>query len=293
MQRILMLSLVLAVSLVLGVSSFTLFTPSTAASEPFPACNRVDPTNRQLVTQGRQLFSDAHVFSQKQPFRACITCHGGPALTDNENHTIAPTGSAAVTFPRSTPSLLQHLGQTAPYAWDGRAACLQRAAFGAITSPVESDGVVPATAQGQAQLDALAAYLLSLQPPAPLRNLDPQKVARGQAVFTTKPCASCHAGPAFTDRQLHNHNLGDGDPGAGLIGTGSQGEFDTPQLRGVRLSAPYFHNGRNGIPADSATPVATEPRAALRQVVEFYNVQRNLQLTEQEKDDLVEFLMSL
>src|SRR5919202_2892552 len=125
MQRILMLSLVLAVSLVLGVSSFTLFAPPTAASEPFPACNRVDPTNRQLVTQGRQLFSDAHVFSQKQPFRACITCHGGPALTDNENHTIAPTGSAAVTFPRSTPSLLQNLDQTAPYTWDGRAACLQ------------------------------------------------------------------------------------------------------------------------------------------------------------------------
>jgi cytochrome c peroxidase len=276
-----------------GVGLFLVAAYPLVAQTPFPACNPVNPQDKQLVAQGRHLFADAHVFNQKQPFRACITCHRGPNLTDNQNHTIAPTGDAARTFPRSTPSLRQRLSQTGPYTWDGRAQCLQQAAFGAITSPVESNGTVSPDAAGQAQLDALAAYLLSIQPPKPLTTLDPNAVERGKVVFDSKPCASCHAGRDFTDNQLHNHSLGDQDPGAALVGTGGVGAFDTPSLRGIRVSAPYFHNGRNGIPAGSTTPVATDPRQALRQVVEFYDTQFGLGLTEQQKRDLVEFLMSL
>jgi hypothetical protein len=64
-----------------------------------------------------------------------------------------------------------------------------------------------------------------------------------------------------------------------------------PGLRNVELTAPYFHNGG---------------QLTLEQVVEFYNRGgdfnngpdqdpdiRNLELTEQEKDDLVAFLIAL
>jgi cytochrome c peroxidase len=75
--------------------------------------------------------------------------------------------------------------------------------------------------------------------------------------------------------------------------TSTKGAFKVPTLRNVELTAPYFHNGG---------------QLTLRQVVEFYNRggdfrERNSQfvdfeigkigLTEQEINDLVEFLKSL
>lgn len=74
-------------------------------------------------------------------------------------------------------------------------------------------------------------------------------------------------------------------PSNALIG--ADGDFKTPGLRNVELTAPYFHNGGH---------------LTLRQVVEFYNrggdfrqgnALRPLGLTEAEKDDLVAFLTAL
>jgi cytochrome c peroxidase len=70
---------------------------------------------------------------------------------------------------------------------------------------------------------------------------------------------------------------------------GADGDFKTPGLRNVELTAPYFHNGG---------------QLTLRQVVEFYNrggdfrqgnalIPIDPPLTESEKDDLVGFLTSL
>ncbi len=288
-------------ALLMGVSILALCAAPVAARPDFPGCNRVDPTDRRLVAEGEALFHDPRIFHQRGPFPACADCHpAGGAFTDNRNHQVAPAQShkgkpgpdLSVTVPRQTPGLL-HLGQTAPYTWDGRAACLQEATFGAITSPLEMGGKVSQGTKGQAQLDAITAYLLTLAPPPPLTDRDPAKVARGEAIFNRPTaCIRCHTGPNLTDNQLHNHGIGDDDPGAGLVGTGPRGAFNTPQLRGIRLSAPYFHNGRNGIPEGSALPVATDPAGALRQAVEFYNSHFNLQLSDQDMSDLVEFLLS-
>ena len=289
-------------ALLLGLSLLALCAAPVTAQPDFPRCNRVDPTDRRLVAQGEALFHDPRIFHQRGPFPACADCHpAANAFTDNRNHQVAPALShrgrprpdPSATFPRQTPSLLQHAGQTAPYTWDGRAACLQEATFGAITSPLEMGGHLSLGQKGQAQLDAIAAYLLSLRPPPPLTDRDPAKVARGAAIFNRPTaCVRCHTGPELTDNRLHDHGIGDGDPGAGLVGTGPLGAFNTPPLRGIRLSAPYFHNGRNGLPAGSAIPVATDPEGALRQVVEFYNSHFNLQLSDRDMRDLVDFLLS-
>lgn len=70
------------------------------------------------------------------------------------------------------------------------------------------------------------------------------------------------------------------DPGRALI-TGKCkdiGKFKGPVLRGLSARAPYFHNGS---------------AATLNDAVEFYNTRFNLNLTEQEKADLVAFLQTL
>src|SRR3954447_7552038 len=157
--------------------------------------------------------------------------------------------------------------------------------------------------------------------------------ARGLNVFeTTGKCTECHNGPAITeattldvaaDRTAQLDKAGRwtdtgflnigvpppaDDPGIGGVdGTAAakplsiarlaqlsplavDGAFKIPGLRNVELTAPYFHNGGE---------------MTLRQVVDFYsrggdfdNAEKSpnldtLNLSEQDKNDLVEFLKSL
>jgi hypothetical protein len=70
------------------------------------------------------------------------------------------------------------------------------------------------------------------------------------------------------------------DPGKALI-SGKCADFNRikgPILRGLAARAPYFHNGS---------------AADLHEVVNFYNQRFNMQLTEEQKSDLVAFLNSL
>jgi hypothetical protein len=70
------------------------------------------------------------------------------------------------------------------------------------------------------------------------------------------------------------------DPGRALL-TGRWkdiGKFKGPVLRGLASRAPYFHDGS---------------AATLDDLVDFYDTRFNIGLTDQEKDDLVEFLKAL
>ena len=77
-----------------------------------------------------------------------------------------------------------------------------------------------------------------------------------------------------------------GRPGEGLTSAplscydniARTGFMKVPSLRNIALTAPYFHNGA---------------AASLNHVVEFYNQRFNLNLTEQQKSDLVAFLQTL
>lgn len=158
----------------------------------------------------------------------------------------------------------------------------------------------------------------------------PDAAKRGLAIFIGKgSCSVCHAGPAFTNGEFHDTGVpffiepGRVDPGrhAGirkllasrdnLLGpynddptrasaTGTRhvalehrnfGEFKTPTLRNLALTAPYMHNGR---------------LATLRDVVDHYStvspdrlhsdgeaILKPLRLSEQEARDLIAFLESL
>ena len=133
-----------------------------------------------------------------------------------------------------------------------------------------------------AELDALAAFVESLQPkPSPFRHPDgtlPPEAERGQAVFERADvgCADCHVPPLFSDLRVHDIGTGNG-PGE-LLGPG----FDTPSLRGVWHTAPYLHDGR---------------ASTLQEVFITHNPANQhghtSHLSEAELHDLVAFLLSL
>jgi cytochrome c peroxidase len=119
-----------------------------------------------------------------------------------------------------------------------------------------------------------------------------QAEARGQGVFNQSSCNVCHAGALFSDNQFHNIGLRPATEDTGRFQvTGANnniGEFRTPSLRNVELRGPYMHNGHF---------------STLEEVVEFYNrggdfnapniphnLIRPLNLTAQQKSDLVAFL---
>ncbi len=113
--------------------------------------------------------------------------------------------------------------------------------------PHPPDG--PPNAGRSEALDALAAYVSSLDvaPVSPFESDD--AVARGRAVFFDPEvgCARCHAGARFTDSSFEapiRHDVGTLRPSSGArLGSPLDG-LDTPSLIGVWASAPYLHDGR-------------------------------------------------
>lgn len=147
-------------------------------------------------------------------------------------------------------------------------------------NPLERGSQVHAMAEFQAILDF---------PPAPkLRwdgKLDPAKATeaelRGQEVFFGKgQCATCHQAPYYTDNLMHDLKVERFFEEQDVNGrwASADGPIKTFPLRGIKDSPPYLHDGRLLTLADT---------------VEFFNLVLELKLTEQEKKDLVAFLLAL
>jgi hypothetical protein len=116
-------------------------------------------------------------------------------------------------------------------------------------------------------------------PPAPklgpMGKLIPAKATeqelRGEALFWGKAeCSQCHSGPAFVDDYMHDLQVE-----RFYVGR-PEGPIKTFPLRGIKDSPPYLHDGRAPTLADT---------------VEFFNLVLELRLSEQEKQDLVAFLL--
>lgn len=126
-------------------------------------------------------------------------------------------------------------------------------------------------------------------PPAPkltvTGKLDPRLATaaelRGQAVFNGKgQCISCHAPPYFSDNLMHNlktERFFKPQTINGIKAVGD-GPIKTLQLRGIKESPPYLHDGR---------------LLTLEDTVEFFNLVLETHLNTQEKSDLVAFLRTL
>ncbi|WP_146657888.1 c-type cytochrome [Enhygromyxa salina] len=132
-----------------------------------------------------------------------------------------------------TPILAGRVGDTAPYKWDGQDPTLSRS----LRHTMERLGggelvgwTMPLKLLSDAEVDAMIAYIKSLEPPRPRKPKDEQAVARGRAVFEAEACDGCHAGAKLVDGSQHALDT-------------TLGQVDTPSLLGLSNSRPYYHDG--------------------------------------------------
>jgi DNA-binding beta-propeller fold protein YncE len=107
-------------------------------------------------------------------------------------------------------------------------------------------------------LDALAAYVSSLGRDSvrrsPFRAADGSMTVAGiagETIFQREGCATCHAPPEFTDSTANTlRNVGTLRLSSGFRRGEVLTGIDTPTLRGIWASAPYFHDGSAATLAD-------------------------------------------
>jgi len=182
------------------------------------------------VAQGRALFHQTGDHRISGDGRACASCH--PDGRDDGLVWATPDG------PRQTPTLAGRLSGTAPYGWNGARSTVKKH----VASTLKRLG---GTGLDDPSLEALVAYCITMDAPpraAEAKQEEPEPAtlaAEGRDLFASSStgCASCHSTDGtFTDGSAHDvKSKAKGDP---------HRRFDTPSLRFVSGTAPYFHDGR-------------------------------------------------
>jgi YVTN family beta-propeller protein len=199
------------------------------------------PMDEQVLL-GKRLFNDAaNPALARDQWISCATCHFD-GMHDARTWVDFPDG------PRNTPSLLG-VRDTLPIHWSGDLDELQDVELtiraiqngtGLVAGSAHDSLGVPYTGLSD-ELDALAAYLVALEPVSLPSDLNLTGQSEGKEVFEQLGCATCHAAPLYTDLSMHDVGTGNAARERNTHGRGTT--FDTPSLRGVRLTGPYFHDG--------------------------------------------------
>jgi DNA-binding beta-propeller fold protein YncE len=173
---------------------------------------------------GRALFHASGDKRIARDGRACASCH--PDGRDDGLVWPTPDG------PRQPPMLAGRLEGTAPYSWsDAHATVSEHLA--------QTFKLLGGKGLDARSREALVAYVSALPGPRrPERGGDP-RAERGRALFADPGvgCTACHREEsAWTDGSMH-------DVSSRAAGDTSS-KFDTPSLRFVGGTAPYFHDGR-------------------------------------------------
>jgi len=283
-----------------------------------------NPMTMEGVALGKKLFHDPILSGDGS--QSCASCHlQSAAFSDTNRFSKGIDGS----FGDRNASTIVNAGWNASNFWDGRAITLEDQAFDPVVNPIEMNNswenventlnadvtykelfrkvfninkidsihVVMAIAQFERTLiSANSRYDKYLRQELQLTSSE----LNGYVIFNTEKgdCFHCHGTEMFMDNLFHNNGL-DSEPflDVGLaIVTGlnsDNGKFKTPTLRNIEFSSPYMHDGRF---------------STLEEVIEHYNSGGNhsstvdplmkklgvgLELTNQEKQDLIAFLKTL
>jgi len=284
----------------------------------WPKDNRYSAAKAEL---GRDLYYDKRISADETI--SCATCHEPKyAFTDG-----APvsTGIDGKKGNRSAPTVINRAFSLAQF-WDGRATTLEEQVKGPMANPIEmgnSHEMVVASLKGipgyramfaaafgsdEITIDRAAMAIATfertiLSGNAPYdrykkgdkKAMTPEQV-RGMSVFVDKAkCDRCHENFNFTLNAYANLGVGTDkpDPDVGRFAITKDPRdwavFKVPTLREIEHTAPYMHDGS---------------LKTLEEVVDFYdkggipnkNLDPNikkLNLTDQDKKDLVAFLKAL
>lgn len=242
--------------------------PTGVSPPPVPAGN---PMSAVKVALGRRLFYDADLsidgtmscascheqkraFADGNPTRPGVHGDAGrrnvpglanvawlPSLTWADARVTTLEDQASIPILGLTPvEMGMHGGEREITHRLSRDACYRRhfrAAFPERRGRIDMTSVAMALASFQRSM-------VSFDAPADRNTLSPQGDA-GRALFA-RACASCHAGPNFTDGSFHAIlPLSSEDRGlAEVTGeSGDEGRFRTPSLRNVAVTGPWFHDG--------------------------------------------------
>jgi len=282
---------------------------------PFPDDNGFSKEKELL---GRTLFFDPRLSGSRSI--ACSSCHNpGFAWGDGLPKAI---GAGMKVLGRRSPTILNSAWAELLF-WDGRADSLEQQALGPIAAPGEMNQDLDAMV---ATIKAISEYSPLFEKAYPGEPISSGTVAKALATFErtivsaqapfdewiagrenaisddaksgfdlfngSAGCAKCHTEWLLSDGGFHDIGIEGTDPGRSknLPLAAMQSAFKTPTLRNIDRRAPYMHDGSE---------------ATLEQVVEFYNQGgkarrpslapeiKPLNLTLQEKRQLVEFLKSL
>lgn len=279
-----------------------------------------NPYSDAKAKLGRYLFFDKRLSADSTI--SCASCHD-PKFAFGD-HTAFSTGVRGQKGKRNSPTLINRAFSVAQF-WDGRSTTLEEQVKEPIEDPLSmgsSQAAAVATigriagyralfakafGSDQVTIDRIAMAIATfertiLSGNAPYdrymggdkRAMTPQQV-RGMAVFDRVLCGHCHEGPNFTMNAYKNIGIGLDQPNPDLgrysVTKDEQdwGAFKVPTLREVEHTAPYMHDGS---------------LKTLFQVVDFYDKggipnknldphMQKLNLTGQEKNDLVAFLRAL
>jgi DNA-binding beta-propeller fold protein YncE/mono/diheme cytochrome c family protein len=183
----------------------------------------------KAAREGRELFHRSADDRMSSNGMACASCH-----PDGRDDGITWSTSSG---PRQTLMLAGRMEETAPYGWRGQQKDLPEYLSHTIAR-LGGYGLEPQA------LTALEAFVESVPPPPAPALIDErarekdEAVARGRELFfdVEQGCARCHVDAVGTDKKLHD------------VGSRAQADdaanFDTPTLRFIGKTAPYFHDGR-------------------------------------------------
>jgi cytochrome c peroxidase len=294
-------------------------TPLGLPPVPVPADN---PPTAETVALGKKLYFDTKLSADQT--LSCASCHSPEkGYTDNAQFSSGVGGKLGG---RNAPTVLNAAYNPQQF-WDGRAPSLEAQAEGPIANPVEMNLLHPeavkrlsasaeykplfegAFGPGEVTMEkvrmSIASYertIISGNSPFDRYQFGGDKKAlspaaiRGLELFKNTErtnCTKCHTidekSALFADGKYHNLGVGLDNEGE-LKDKGRQnGEFRTPTLRNIALTAPYMHDGS---------------QKTLRAVVDFYvgggssnpfldKEIKQLHLNNNERQDLVAFLESL
>ncbi len=287
----------------------------------FPISNGDLPTN--TASLGEELFFSKILSSDKSI--SCSSCHK-PEFAFADTAALSHGVNGGLTS-RNAPSVMNQLNREL-FFWDGRAKSLEEQALGPITNPNEMNlPIDSAVMRLKSDLYFNLAFNKFFDDGVTSKNIGTvfrdfeqsletgatpfdefmrgnkksisQSAIRGREIFMNKgKCFTCHFGPDFTSDEFKNIGLYNAkewnDVGRYTVTKDSLdiGKFKVPSLRNVSLTAPYMHNGKF---------------KTLREVIDYYNkpnekisnsinqdiVISNINLTEKEKIDLENFLLTL